>query len=108
MTRTLLGLWYRCEVTANGFDFSIHVRPGASRDRVEGTFDGVLAVRVSAPASGGDANRAVRRLIARSFDVRPGSVEIIGGTRNRRKLVRVHGDHPRLAARHRELLTNES
>ena len=64
---------------------AVHVRPGGRRDAIDGTFDGVLAVRVSAPPVDGRANEAVRRLLADAFGVARSEVTIVGGHGSRRR-----------------------
>ncbi len=81
-----------------GITFGVHVRPGGRRDAVEGDHDGALAVRVSAPATDGRANEAVRRLLASTFGVARADVEIVGGLSSRRKRVRIDGDEAALTA----------
>lgn len=56
-----------------------------------GTRDGVLVVRVVAPALDGRANQALRRFLAKRLRVAPGKVEIVRGERSRDKLVRIDG-----------------
>ena len=89
---------------ATSIEFAVHVRPGGRRDAVEGIYDGVLAVRVSAPPTDGRANDAVVALLATAFGVKRGAVEIIGGHTARRKRVRVVGVPAVLQARLAELL----
>ena len=90
-------------MSSDGFELEVHVRPGGRRNAVEGTHDGVLAVRVSAPPADGKANEAVRRVLAEAFGVRPGAVAIVSGTTNRRKRVRITGDPDAIARCLREL-----
>lgn len=71
--------------------FMVHVRPGGRRDRVEGAYGDALAVRVTAPASGGRANAAVCRVLAEAFSVRAGQVEIRSGHGSRRKRIAISG-----------------
>jgi uncharacterized protein (TIGR00251 family) len=78
---------------------SVHVRPGGRRDAVEGTHDGVLAVRVSAPPADGRANEAVCRLLASAFGVRRRDVEVVSGHTARRKRVRITGPRSDLEQR---------
>ena len=70
---------------------SVRVRAGASRDEVVGPLDGVLVVRVAAPAREGRANRALCRLLADPLAVPPSRVVIVRGLRSREKLVEVDG-----------------
>jgi hypothetical protein len=70
---------------------SVRVRAGARRDEVVGVMDGVLLVRVAAPAHEGRANRALCRLLAESLAVAPSRVVIVRGQRWREKLVEVDG-----------------
>lgn len=79
-------------------EFEIHARPGGSRDAVDGAHDGALAVRVSAPPAGGQANRALCRTLAKTFQVPASAVEVVGGQTSRRKRMRIHGDGARLRA----------
>jgi uncharacterized protein (TIGR00251 family) len=67
------------------FLIDVHVRPGASDNRVDGVFDGVLAVRVTAPPTNGRANDAVCREVANAFGLRPRQIALVGGATSRRK-----------------------
>ena len=69
----------------------LRVQPRASRDEIVAWQDDALRVRVSAPPVEGEANIAVRRLLARALGVAPSTVEVIRGERSRDKLVRVTG-----------------
>jgi uncharacterized protein len=70
---------------------SVRVRAGAQRDEVTGVLDGVLLVRVAAPAHDGRANRALCRLLADRLAVAPSRVAIVRGLRSREKIVEVDG-----------------
>ena len=70
---------------------SIRVRAGAHRDEILGVKDGVLLLRVAAPAHEGRANRALCRLLAGRLEVAPSRVAIVRGQRSREKLVEVEG-----------------
>ena len=70
---------------------SVRVRAGAHRDEILGVKDGVLLLRVAAPAHEGRANRALCRLLAGRLGVAPSRVAIVRGQRSREKLVEVEG-----------------
>jgi uncharacterized protein YggU (UPF0235/DUF167 family) len=56
--------------------------------------DGVLQVRVTAPAVDGAANAALLRLLADELDVARTSVQMVAGATGRRKLIVVDGVSP--------------
>ena len=77
----------------------VRVLPRASRDEVVGwapSAGGVgrgatLSVRVTARPVEGEANHAVRALLARSFRIPQSAVTLVGGAHGRDKLVRIDG-----------------
>ncbi len=71
------------------FLLDVHVRPAGRADRIEGFHDGVLAVRVRAAPEAGRANRAVCRVVADAFGLRPRQVELVAGAKSRRKTLRL-------------------
>jgi uncharacterized protein (TIGR00251 family) len=77
----------------------IRVQPRARRDELLAIRDGVLVVRVVAPALEGRANDAVRRLLAKQLDMSPSRLTIVRGERSREKVLAVDGiDQPALDA----------
>ncbi len=71
--------------------FTVRLTPRGGADRVDGVVDGVLRVRVAAPAVEGAANEALVRLLARELGVGRSAVWIVGGATARRKVVAVSG-----------------
>lgn len=69
----------------------MRLTPRAGRDAVDGEREGVLRVRVAAPAVDGRANEALRRLLAGRLGVPPSAVTVERGTRSREKVVAVRG-----------------
>jgi uncharacterized protein len=62
-----------------------------------GIRDGVLTVRVTAPAIEGRANEALRRLLSKRLAVSRSAVTVIRGHRSRDKVIQIEGlDHPTL------------
>jgi uncharacterized protein len=70
---------------------AIRVQPRAQRNEVAIVREGVVIVRVRAPALEGRANRAVCRVIAERLGVSPGKVAIVRGERRRDKVLEVTG-----------------
>ena len=66
---------------------TLRVQPGARRNEVVGLVEGVLRVRVTAPAQGGKANRAVVQLLADLLGVPRGRIRILRGHASRDKVI---------------------
>jgi hypothetical protein len=80
-----------------GMSVSLRVTPRGGRDAIEGIerlSDGraVMKVRVRAIADGGEANRAVMKLLAKALHVPQASVTISSGATSRLKQVDISGD----------------
>jgi uncharacterized protein (TIGR00251 family) len=71
--------------------FAVRLTPRAATDRVDGVVEGVLRVRVGAPAVEGAANNALVRLLADELGVSRRDVRIVAGASSRQKLVVVDG-----------------
>ena len=81
----------------------VRATPKAARDAVEGIerlADGttVLKARVRAAPADGEANDALRRLIARAATIPPSAVSQVRGGGSRLKSFRLDGDPARIAA----------
>jgi len=94
--------------STQGVSVTLRVTPRGGRDEIDGLetlADGrtVLKIRVRAIAEGGDANRAVTELIAKSLGVPKARVRILSGTTSRLKQVAVDGDPAKLGDALRKL-----
>jgi uncharacterized protein (TIGR00251 family) len=69
--------------------FTIRVIPRASANAVTGERDGVLLVRVTAPALEGKANDAVVALLAKALGTPRGAVRLVRGGSSRTKRISV-------------------
>ncbi len=78
-------------ITQDGGDVLIRVKvvPGASRAGIAGVLGDRLKVRVSAPAEGGRANKAVCAVIAAALGGRPRQVSVESGHTSAEKVLRV-------------------
>jgi uncharacterized protein YggU (UPF0235/DUF167 family) len=91
------------KTVAGGIVIMVRATPKAARDAIEGIerlADGktVLKARVRAAPADGEANDALRRLIARAAAVPPSAVSLVRGGSGRLKSFRLHGDPARIAA----------
>jgi uncharacterized protein len=86
---------------------AVRVKPGASRTRVGGGYDGphgrAVVVAVNAPAVDGRATEAARRALADALGVRRSAVSLRTGATSRDKLFEVDGADAQLAERLRVL-----
>lgn len=71
--------------TERGCAFAVKVVPGASRDRVVGLLGQALKVAVSSPPEKGAANKALLKVLAGYFKLRPNQLQIIRGQTQPRK-----------------------
>jgi uncharacterized protein (TIGR00251 family) len=71
--------------------FAVRVTPRASRDAIEGEYQGALKVRLTAPPVEDRANDALRRFLATRLNVPVSAVRIVSGEKSRNKRVAVAG-----------------
>jgi uncharacterized protein len=71
--------------------FAVRVVVRASRDAIEGEWQGALKVRLSAPPVDNRANEALCRLLAQNLKIPVSAVRIVSGERSRTKRVEVRG-----------------
>lgn len=93
---------------ANGVAIDVRLTPRGGRDAIEGIesrADGraVLKARVRAAPSDGEANAALRRLIADALGVAPRHVTVVSGATSRTKRLRVAGNAAAIIAALRSL-----
>ena len=98
---------------AAGISIALRVTPRGGRDDIDGIeqlADGrsVLKVRVRAIADGGEANKAVLVLLAKSLGVPKASVKLLSGATSRLKQIAVDGDPARLGEALRKLASAKS
>jgi uncharacterized protein (TIGR00251 family) len=75
----------------------LRVHASARNNELVGIRDGVLIVRVTAPAVEGRANESLRLLVAKRLRVPKSAVTIVRGHRSRDKVIEIDGlDRPTL------------
>ncbi len=72
----------------------VWVQPRSSRNEIVGFRGDYLRIRVTAPPSEGEANLALRIVLAEALGISRSQVEILSGHKARRKRVRVYGVPP--------------
>lgn len=75
----------------DGVILDVRVVPRASRSEIVGVYDGALKVRIAAPPVDGAANAELVKVLAKSFQVGKGDVEIITGKAAKTKRCRIRG-----------------
>ena len=78
-------------MTSPDVRFAVRLTPRTAADQVDGVVDGVLRVRVGAPAVGGSANVALIRLLADELDIPRRDIRIVAGATSRQKLLVIDG-----------------
>ena len=74
--------------------FAVRLTPRSAVERVDEVVDGVLKVRVMAPAVEGGANAALVRVLADELGIARRDVRIVAGASSRQKLVVIDGVEP--------------
>src|SRR5882757_1269073 len=90
-------------IVPGGVALTVRLTPRGGRDAIDGIevlSDGrcVLKVRVRAPASEGEANAELIRLIARALGIAPRSVALVAGATARIKRLTVAGEGAAMVA----------
>lgn len=79
------------KMTGDAIVIAVRVLPRASRDAIEGEWNGALKVRLTAPPADGRANEACCRLLARELKIPLSAVRILTGERSRTKRIELRG-----------------
>ena len=87
--------------STGGISVALRVTPRGGRDDIDGIETlangrSVVKIRVRAIADGGEANRAVMELLAKTLGVPKARVKILSGVTSRFKQIAVDGDPKRL------------
>lgn len=65
---------------------AVRATPNAKLNRVQGVRDGVILVSVTQVAEKGKANKAIKKLLAKSLGLRQSQIQLIRGETSRDKL----------------------
>ncbi len=69
----------------------VKVSPGASKNSIEGFFEGILKVKIQAPPEQGRANDALVSFLAEVLSLPRRQIEILSGQTSRLKKLKIEG-----------------
>jgi uncharacterized protein len=69
----------------------VYIQPRASKSEVAGMHDGVVKIRIAAPAVENAANLALVGFVAAQLGIAKRSVRIVSGGASRRKVLEIDG-----------------
>jgi len=69
----------------------VYIQPRASKTEIAGLQDGVIKIRIAAPAVENAANLALIEFVAKQLGIAGRRVRIVSGAASRRKLLEIDG-----------------
>jgi uncharacterized protein (TIGR00251 family) len=69
----------------------VYIQPRASKTELAGMHDGMIKIRIAAPAVENAANRALVDFIAQRLGIAKGRVRVVSGGTSRRKTLEIDG-----------------
>jgi uncharacterized protein (TIGR00251 family) len=76
----------------------VYIQPRASKSELAGLHDGVIKIRIAAPAVENAANRALAEFIAHELGLAKRAVRVVAGLTSRRKILEIDGASAALIA----------
>ena len=85
------------KATQSGVELRVRASPKASRNELAGVYEDAagqkaLRVRVTAPPDKGKANKAILKLLAKTWGLAPSCLSVITGGHNRTKVILIEGE----------------
>ncbi|MBN1851622.1 MAG: DUF167 domain-containing protein [Pirellulales bacterium] len=77
--------------TEDGILIPVRARAGAKRNAIEGEYNGLMKVSVTAAPEKGKANQAIVALLSELFEVPKSAIEVVAGKTSSRKEILVRG-----------------
>jgi uncharacterized protein (TIGR00251 family) len=69
----------------------VYIQPRASKTELAGMHDGVIKIRIAAPAVENAANRALIEFMAEQLGIAKRCVRVVSGSAGRRKVLEIEG-----------------
>jgi uncharacterized protein len=70
---------------------NVYIQPRASKTELAGMHDGVVKIRIAAPAVENAANRALMEFVAQQLGIAKRCVRVVAGGASRRKVLEIDG-----------------
>ncbi|HKL20449.1 MAG TPA: DUF167 domain-containing protein [Tichowtungia sp.] len=80
--------------TPQGLDVRIRAVPRASKNEIQGIYDGALKVRLTSPPVDGKANRALIKFLSKTLNISKAQIELKQGQTGRSKTLHIQGMTP--------------
>ena len=77
--------------TSAGLDVRIRAVPRASKNEIQGIYDGALKVRLTTPPVDGKANQALIKFLSKTLKISKTQIELMQGDTSRNKTIRLSG-----------------
>lgn len=77
-----------------GLDIRIRAVPRASKNEIQGIYDGALKVRLTTPPIDGKANQALIKFLSKTLKLSKAQIELTQGDTSRYKTIRLSGITP--------------
>ena len=75
----------------SAFRLEVYIQASASKSEVAGLHDGVIKIRIAAPAVENAANRALVEFVADELGIAKRCVRVVSGMSGRRKVLEIDG-----------------
>lgn len=76
---------------SDGIVFKVRVQPRSSKNAITGIMGDSLKINLTSPPVDGEANAACQAFIAAHMGLSKSAVSIIGGQKNRSKIIKIAG-----------------
>lgn len=81
----------RLEERVEGIIIAVRAQPGARRTAITGEHDGALRIAVTTAPEKGQANKAIVKILSKSFQLPKSAIELVSGTTSRQKKFLLRG-----------------
>lgn len=77
------------EKISNGVRFNVKIQAGAKESQISEEENGILKIKVNAPAKGGRANARLIEILSEHFNVSKSRIRIIKGHISKNKIIEI-------------------